>query len=140
MPSKRDLNLGEYDIGKYAYRELHNFCLQYPEKKKKLADLRNPYKSPVITGMPHGSGVGDPTGIHATKAAMLAADCELIEQTAAEAGGGFFQSLLVNVTNEHMPWEVLCPPCGRRQFYEARRKFFYLLFLKKGNTRDAKMM
>jgi len=30
MPSKRDLKLDEYNIGKYAYRELHNFCLQYP--------------------------------------------------------------------------------------------------------------
>ena len=62
LPNKRDLKLDEYDIGKYAYRELHNFCLQYPEKKKRITELRYPYQSPRITGLPGGTGVGDPTG------------------------------------------------------------------------------
>ena len=136
MPNKRDLNLSAYDIGKYAYRELHNFCLQYPEKKKRLAELRFPYQSPKITGLPGGKSVGDPTGRAAERASALEEDCKLIESVAQEAAEGFASLLLVNVTHEHMPWEILCPPCGRRQFYEARRKFFYLLYLKKGNTKD----
>ena len=136
LPNKRDLKLDEYDIGKYAYRELHNFCLQYPEKKKRITELRYPYQSPRMTGLPGGTGIGDPTRKNAERAALLTEECKLIEETVKEAGGGFYQSLLVNVTNEHMPWEVLLPPCGRRQFYEARRKFFYLLFLKRGNTKD----
>ena len=36
MPMKKDLKLDQYDISPYAYRELHNFCLQYPEKKRRL--------------------------------------------------------------------------------------------------------
>ena len=32
MPMKKDLKLDQYDISPYAYRELHNFCLQYPER------------------------------------------------------------------------------------------------------------
>ena len=136
MPNERDLNLKKYSIGKYEYRELRNFCLQYPEKKKRLVELRSPYQSPQINDMPHGSFVGDQTGRSAERAAALSDYCDLIEKTAKEAGADIYQSLLVNVTNEHMPWEILAPPCGRRQFYDARRKFFYLLYLKKGHTKD----
>ena len=71
MSSKRDLKLDEYNIGKYAYRELHNFCLQYPYKKQRLADLRRPYHSPQITGMPHGNDAGQPTEDNAERAAVL---------------------------------------------------------------------
>ena len=39
MPMKKDLKLDQYDISPYAYRELHNFCLQYPEKKRRLREL-----------------------------------------------------------------------------------------------------
>lgn len=83
MPNKRDLRLERYSIGKYAYRELHNFCLQYPEKKRRLRELESPYKSPQITGMPSGNGPGDPTGRNAERASVLSGDIELIERTAA---------------------------------------------------------
>ena len=52
MPMKKDLKLDQYDISPYAYRELHNFCLQYPEKKRRLRELESPF------GGPRGS---DPT-------------------------------------------------------------------------------
>ena len=39
MPKRRDIKLDEYNIGRYEYRELHNFCMQYDRKKKQL--LRN---------------------------------------------------------------------------------------------------
>ena len=108
MPNKRDLRLERYSIGKYAYRELHNFCLQYPEKKRRLRELESPYKSPQITGMPSGSGPGDPTGRNADRASVLSGDIELIERTAAAVS------------------------CGRRKFYDMRRVFFYLLAQSKG--------
>lgn len=43
MPMKKDLKLDQYDISPYAYRELHNFCLQYPEKKRRLRELESPF-------------------------------------------------------------------------------------------------
>ena len=36
MPKRRDIKLDEYNIGRYEYRELHNFCMQYDRKKKQL--------------------------------------------------------------------------------------------------------
>lgn len=58
MPMKKDLKLDQYDISPYAYRELHNFCLQYPEKKRRLRELESPF------GGPRGS---DPTAGRATR-------------------------------------------------------------------------
>ena len=134
MSSKRDLKLDEYDIGKYAYRELHNFCLQYPEKKKRLADLRNPYRSPQITGMPRGTGAGDPTVTSAERAALLSKDCELIEQTAIEIGGEEYQCLLLAVTQDvphHYLQMLKGLEMGHDKFWERKRYFYFRLAQKK---------
>jgi homoserine kinase len=138
MPNKRDIKLDEYNISKYAYRELSNFCLQYPEKKQKLLDMRNPLKAQQYSDMPHGSGVGDPTAAAAIRAAALAKDTELIEQTAIEADAGIYQYIILAVTQQGVNYEILrvCKdiPCGREYFYLRRRLFFYLLAKKRGMT------
>ena len=97
MPMKKDLKLDQYDISPYAYRELHNFCLQYPEKKRRLRELESPF------GGPRGS---DPTAGRATRAATLAADIALIEKTARQAAGSQAPYLVEAVT-EDMPWHYL---------------------------------
>ena len=131
MPNKRDLKLDEYDIGTFAYRELNNFCKQYRDKKRRMRELQNPYKSPQITGMPSGSGPGDPTGRMAERAAVLSQDIDMIERAANKAAGRDAQNLLKNVTLG-IAWEYLPVSCGRRKFYDMRRLFFYLLALDKG--------
>ena len=82
--------------------------------------------------MPHGTTAGNPTEKKAMAAAKLSSDCELIEQTAIEADAAIYTWIIKNVTEEESPWEYLNAPKGRRQFYESRRRFFYLLALKKG--------
>lgn len=126
MSNRRDVNLADYSISKYAYRELYYFCLQYPEKKQRLNELRNPLRGQGYNGMPHSTDVGDPTGEAAVKAAMLAKDVELIEQTVIQADSGIYSALLDNVAYG-TPYEYLKVPCGRRQFYESRKKFFFLM-------------
>jgi hypothetical protein len=134
MPSKRDLKLDEYNIGKYAYRELHNFCLQYPYKKQRLADLRSPYKSPQITGLPHGSDAGQPTEDSAERAAILSSDCEMIEQTAIQVSAEDYQCIILAVTQD-VPWYYLRTlkdlSTPRNKFEAERRYFYYLLAQKK---------
>ena len=134
MPNKKDLNLSQYSIGKFAYRELHNFCLQYPEKKRRLAELRSPYKSPGVSGMPGSGKAGVPTAQNAERAAELAKDCEIIEQTAIEAGGEDYQHLLLAVTQDvphHYLRMLKGLETGRDKFNGKRRLFFYLLAKKK---------
>ncbi len=131
MPNKRDLKLDECGISKLAYRELFNFCLQYEEKKNKVKDLHNPYHSPQITGMPHGNGASNPVEQAVLKAERLSRDIELIDSTAEETDIGIAQAILKNVT-QGIQYDYMEVPCGRRQFYEKRKKFFYLLAIKKG--------
>lgn len=134
MPSKRDLKLDEYNIGKYAYRELHNFCLQYPYKKRRLADLRSPYHSPQITGLPHGNDVGQPTENNAERAADLSHDCEMIEQAAIQASVEDYQCIIFAVTQD-VPWYYLRELKGlktyEKGFREELHRFYYFLAKKK---------
>lgn len=135
MPNERDLKLDEYAISKYAYEELKAFCLQYPEKKRKIADLHNPIRSINYDGMPHGTNPGEPTAAAAEQAAKLSKDCEIIEQSAIEADSGIYQEILKNVTHPRTGyWELRCVdeiPCSKKYFYKQRRKFFYILAKRK---------
>ncbi len=126
MPNQKDLNLEKYEISKYRYRELKNFCLQYNEKKQQLAALRG-LGAVIYNNEPHGSGISNPTAAKAERAQQLARDIDLIEQTVMEVDSVNYDSLLANVTATNLPYEYLSPACGRRQFYQNRRKFFFLL-------------
>ncbi|WP_050698682.1 hypothetical protein [Anaeromassilibacillus senegalensis] len=108
--SKRDVKLDRYGIGKYAYRELHNFCLQYQEKKRDI---------------PRASGEWKEKLIH---------DCELIEQTAVEVSDRDYQCIILHVTQD-IPWHNLRLVHGlmtyERGFREERRRFYHALAQKK---------
>jgi len=126
MPNKRDIKLDDYEISKWAYRELYNWCLQYPEKKQRLSELRNSLKSTLISDMPHSSTTGDTTASAAVRAAKLSADTELIEQTATRVLPDAYQELIKAVTDGTYRFK----PYGRigwADFFNARRNFFYLL-------------
>lgn len=133
MPNQKDLNLEKYEISKYRYRELKYFCLQYEEKKQRLAALRG-LDAVTYNNEPHGSGVSNPTAAKAERAQQLARDIELIEQTAMEVDSVNYKSLIANVTG-NLPYEHLSAICGRRQFYNNRRLFFFLLNLNTLNIR-----
>lgn len=126
---KRDMKLSDYNISRAKYNELKYFCMQHEEKKR---EIHNSYGlgAVVSNGMPKGSTPGNPTERAAIRNAMLQSDVELIERTAMEADSDMYQWLLKNVT-EGIPYEWLNVPRGRRQFYEARRYFFYLLSQKR---------
>lgn len=80
--------------------------------------------------MPHGKGnVSNPTEQQALKNTKCLGNILMIEQTCKEADSAIWKYLLMNVT-EGTVYEHMNPPCGRRQFYESRRKFFYILDLK----------
>lgn len=116
MAKKRDIKLDEYSIGTFAYRELYNFCLQYPEMKRKLArcSTRGTMTEPLL---------------------QIEKACKMIEQTAIEAAGGNdYQCLLLAVTQD-VPFHYLHMlknlAAGRDKFYAMKRKFYYLLAKKK---------
>lgn len=127
---QRDVNLREFNLSSDAYRELKYFCYQYREKREKAMRARG--LPGLGDGMPRGSEVGDPTEKRAWAAMRYLADCELIEQCALDAAEGWgYQPLMKNVT-EGIPFQSLDIPCGRKKFLQIRKRFFYLLAIKKG--------
>ena len=81
-------------------------------------------------GMPKGNLSGDATAQEAVRNTMMQEDIHLIEETARKAAPEIYKWILKNVT-EGIPYEWLDVPVGRRQFYEYRRYFFYLLAQKR---------
>lgn len=132
--SKKNIKLDQYGISNAAYCELHSFCLQYDEKLARLNDAYS-LKSPNLSGMPHGSGVSDPTARAAELCEKYRADIDLIESTAKEVDPGLAPFLIRNVTSDKCPPWVLKTrygmETGEKQFNLKRRQFYYLLALKK---------
>ena len=125
----RDMKLSEHNISRAKYNELKYFCMQYHEKKRKLENAYG-LKATVNDGMPKGNTSGDSTAQDAVRNAMLQDDLRLIEETARKAAPEIYKWVLKNVT-EGTPYEWMDVPVGRRQFYEYRRYFFYLLAQKR---------
>lgn len=89
------------EMSKERYKELEYFCLQYNDKKK-IKDMNTP------------SG---------RKAKM---DIYIIESVAATVYPEI-KNYIIESVSTGKTWEQLNPPCGRRQFYNARKKFFNVL-------------
>lgn len=148
--STRPIKLDEWGISWEEYKELTYFCLQYEQKKRDAAallTLRLSTPTPAIyhkggkeygTFLPHGSGqTSDPVAATAAKRDRLLSDVHMIEQAAIiagelKSGGNVYSALLKAVTTRGGVRSVMAnpntrPPCGERQFYEARRRFFWVL-------------
>nr|DAE22795.1 MAG TPA: hypothetical protein [Siphoviridae sp. ct2hZ16] len=127
---KRPLRLEKYGISQNRYGELYYFCKQYEEMRQKLSNARG-LDAVSNDGMPHGNGISDPTARKADAAIKLSEDIRIIEDTAKEVDPMNWKTLLKNIIAE-TPYEHMVVYCGRRQFYDARIKFFCLLNDKKG--------
>lgn len=126
------VKLDQYGIDQELYHELKHFCRQYRAKRAELDDARNPMGTQTMDGMPGAARIGDPTSntaIHVLQTPRLvriARDVEAIEQAALEADGNLYQWIIKSVTTKQS-LDLLAAPCGRRQFFDARRRFFWHL-------------
>lgn len=149
MPSTRPVKLDPWDISWEEYKELAYFALQYDRKKRDAAALLTIKLStpvPTIyhkggkeygTFMPRGGRMSDPVAATAAKRDRLLNDVHMIEQAAMAAGHlddghSIYPALLRAVTTRSGVQAVMAnpdlrPPCGKNEFYAARRKFFWIL-------------
>lgn len=104
------------------------FARGYDEYKAADRRWRNGEYDRIAIGNAHGKNHSDPTANEALRrtASPSAWKIAAIEQAALLVAPGFGKELLKNVTGD-MTWEVIQPPCGRAQFYAARREFFIAL-------------
>ena len=112
------------------YRELYNFCRQYPDWKTEANSLLG-IKAIKMDGQPHGSGKSDPVAMAAEKRDKLLAKIAIVEECAKEAGGGeWYAALIQNVcigkSYEQLD-KALMPTSFRQEFFAQRRSFFKLL-------------
>ena len=143
MPSTRPIKLDDWGISWEEYKELTYFCLQYEQKKRDAAALlttRISTPAPAMyhkggkeygTFLPRGSGgTSDPVAATAAKRDRLLRDVMLIERAARIAGEDLAPYILRAVTTRGGVQSVFAntrPPCGERQFYALRRKFYWVL-------------
>lgn len=131
MGKVRPMNSRKYNISKHKFYELYHFCLQYDEWKDELKYATDTVKSKVITDMPQGTGTGDATSDLAIRRAKLSRQCDLLEDTAKEVDSDLWEYIIKGVTDEYASYtylrNIMNIPCGKNQYYEKRRMFFYLL-------------
>ena len=133
MPREYRLRLSKYNISNAKYRELKGFCEQYDEKRQLLSRYYE-IGAQVLSDMPRGSDVSDPTAIRAERAERISSEIEMIEQSAIQADSDIYQAIIKSVCY-NIPFSYLKSvdmlPCGKDKFYESRRKFFYILAKKR---------
>ncbi len=123
----------DFYISKAKYRELSWFCRQYDEFQRKLKECYK-YPSSALSDSAKAKVSVSCVERNGEKALRYSTVIDLIETTLKEAccnDKGMYPYLLKAVT-QGFTWEHLpdCP-CGRRQFYELRRKFFFMLSQKR---------
>ena len=130
----RPIQLDQYGISYWEYRELVCFCKQYQHKRMKARELLG-VSSPDMSGMPKGNTVGHPTESAAIKRMVYLEDIELIESAAREVDGGSWYKSLIENCCYGKPYKALNPhdmPTSHRQsFFTARKQFFWILHRKK---------
>lgn len=120
----------KYYLPKHRFYELYHWCLQYPEWEAE-------YRSIILLpggGLDRdhsGSGTSDPTFKRAARQAELSRKMNLIEEAAKEADRILQKYILLAVTQEDASYQHLRNayqmPCGRKIFYDRRRRFYWLL-------------
>ena len=126
-------NKSKYWIPKHRYYELKHYCLQYPHWQKLYVSLE--FKMEVKNELSRNTDVGKPV----EKIALIRVDCakamELVERTCRDASKELHGYLLKAVT-EGIPYTRLLTvyqiPCGKDMYYDAYRKFFYILSQRRG--------
>lgn len=131
MPNVRSLNRKKYDISKHRFGEVYHYCMQYNEWKDELKYKIDTVQSAEVSDMPKADGNSDATARLAERRVELQRKCELIEQTAYEADSQIYPYILKAVTNEGITYNylkmVMNIPCGKKMYYDRRRKFYFLM-------------
>lgn len=123
-------NKNKWHIGRERYYELKHFCLQYPEWKKKLAELTYSTYPQQLSFIGADGQLCNPTekrvidrDIYVSNIAMVN---NVIEETDHELAIYILQSVAYGKSFTYLQ-TVMRIPCCRDVFYDRYRKFFWLL-------------
>ena len=123
-------NKSKWYISRERYYELKHFCLQYPEWKKKLAEL-NYATYPQQLGFIGADGqLCDPTEKRVIERDLYLGNIEKVDRAANEAEHDLALYILQAVAYGRSftyLQTVMRIPCCRDVFYDRYRKFFWIL-------------
>lgn len=115
-------------LSKYRFRTVANFCLQYRELKAESQDISG-IKGVTYTGIPHGSGVGDPTARQAERIAEASRKVEIIERNVKLVAGELSYWMIRGLTEENMTYDKLRyeegMPLPRNYYSQMRREIYW---------------
>lgn len=128
----RSTVLKDYKIDSLRMEELQRVCWQYKRMRKEAAEsITLPTQSYNDNGSRARGTHSDPTAGAAQRREGLLTRIKAIEKCAQLAGKDQANGLLLGVINRGSSYEYLQVNrkifCGRRQYYEMRAKFFWLL-------------
>lgn len=128
--ARRNYYTGKYKLDKAEYLSAKYYAMRYESWKDEYNDCKDSVSAVVPDDMPHGTTVGNPTERLAIRREELLQKIELIEQTAIEADGDFYQWILRHAT-QGVSYEYLSASgelfCSRRSFFRKMNKFYWLL-------------
>ena len=113
-------------ISKYRYLELKNMCLQYPEWKKELQFDNGLYSNSMIRVSGDQMEFKDSVFDLTERRSEINRKIKLIEDVARICSKDL-SAYILECIFFGKSYEILQPPCGRRQFYEKYREFFWML-------------
>lgn len=127
----------KYWIPKHRYYELKHYCLQYPHWQELYNKLSGRIKTHNQSVVASGENLYPESDVE--KWAVICADLnramELVDRTCKDASLELHNYLFVGVTDGvsfnkmQARYDI---PCGSDMYYEAYRKFFYLLSQRRG--------
>ena len=121
-----------YYISKHRYYELKHFCLQYPEWKRRLKELRSTPATTSLIFPRNQTDYKDDTFEKFHEIFSLEGKCEKVDHAIQQLDPWIQNYIFIAVT-EDRPFTylktVMDIPCERDAYYERYRKFYYSLNL-----------
>lgn len=120
----------KYWIDKHRHYELKHFCLQYPNWKRRYAEIDGFEGRGNEDIYSRSSLPGDPTGKCVEMKSIYLERMDLVRRTAFETDPDLatyiFRAVTEGLSYTYLKTK-LAIPCGRDMYYDRYRRFFWLL-------------
>lgn len=137
MPKVRPIYNGRYKLDKHEFYAVYHYALRYHEWERRYNSLTVPTRAIAYDDdKVQKSTDGETFEKTAIERMELKTKMDSIEEVANETDPELSKWLIEAVTNEGVSYNTLRYPategkepipCGRNQYYDRRRKFYYLL-------------
>ena len=120
----------KYWIDKHRHYELKHFCLQYPNWKRRYAEIDGFESRSNDDVYSRVNTPGDPTGKCVEMKSIYLERMDLVRRIAFEADPDLatyiFRAVTEGLSYTYLKTK-LAIPCGRDMYYDRYRRFFWLL-------------